>query len=133
MLYWKNYFTLVFVRFLQLFQNRGSKNHFLIVSTTGLGDTLGGRNTGYTKKVADIPSRAQGEIDGSTVGKKNQEFKDKATQDIANLTTRAEKLNGVFGKIFEKYSQFKADGFKYAASAVRKLGFDIYRLAQSGE
>ncbi len=40
MLYWKNYFTLVFVRFLQLFQNRGSKNHFLIVSTTGLGDTL---------------------------------------------------------------------------------------------
>lgn len=101
--------------------------------TTGLGDTLGGRNTGYTKKVADITARAQGEIDGSTIGKKNQEFKDKATQDIANLTTRAEKLNGVFGKIFEKYSQFKADGFKNAASAVRKLGFEIYRLAQSGE
>lgn len=40
MSYWKNYFTLIFVRFLQLFQRRGSENHFLIVSTTGLGDTL---------------------------------------------------------------------------------------------
>lgn len=101
--------------------------------TTGLGDTLGGRNTGYTKKVADITAKAQGEIDGSSIAKNNQQTKDRAAQDIANLTTRSEKLNATFGRIIEKFTQFKADGFKNAATAVRKLGFEIYRLAQSGE
>lgn len=37
---WKNYLTLGMVRLLRLFQHRGNKDHFLIVSTTGLGDTL---------------------------------------------------------------------------------------------
>ncbi len=37
---WKNYFILGLVRFLQLFKRYGSRSHFLIVSTTGLGDTL---------------------------------------------------------------------------------------------
>lgn len=38
--HWKNYFIFGLVRFLQLFQVKGNKDHFLIVSTTGLGDTL---------------------------------------------------------------------------------------------
>ena len=43
--HWKNYFILILVRFFQLFEGqihegRGEPNRFLIVSTTGLGDTL---------------------------------------------------------------------------------------------
>jgi ADP-heptose:LPS heptosyltransferase len=40
MSYFKNYFILGMIRFLKLFQGQGNKDHFLIVSTTGLGDTL---------------------------------------------------------------------------------------------
>lgn len=40
MSHWKNYLTLAAVRFLKLFQRQGNQEHFLIVSTTGLGDTL---------------------------------------------------------------------------------------------
>lgn len=37
---WKNYFIYALVKLLRLFQTNGHENHFLIVSTTGLGDTL---------------------------------------------------------------------------------------------
>ncbi len=40
MSHWKNYFILRVVGFLRLFQGCGKSNHFLIVSTTGLGDSL---------------------------------------------------------------------------------------------
>ncbi len=40
MSHWKNYLTQALVHFLKLFQRRGNNDHFLIVSTTGLGDTL---------------------------------------------------------------------------------------------
>ena len=40
MSHWKNYLTVAAVRFLKLLQRTGNKGHFLIVSTTGLGDTL---------------------------------------------------------------------------------------------
>lgn len=40
MSHWKNYLTRAVVLFLKLFQKRGNSDHFLIVSTTGLGDTL---------------------------------------------------------------------------------------------
>jgi ADP-heptose:LPS heptosyltransferase len=37
---WKNYFIVGLVYFLRWFEGRGKSHHFLIVSTTGLGDTL---------------------------------------------------------------------------------------------
>ncbi len=37
---WKNYFIYILVKLLRVFQTNGQENRFLIVSTTGLGDTL---------------------------------------------------------------------------------------------
>src|SRR4051812_37568277 len=39
---WKNFLINGLVRMAQLFQKKGQHDHFLIVSTTGLGDTLWG-------------------------------------------------------------------------------------------
>lgn len=40
MSHWKNYFARMVVWLMQHFQGRGNKDHFLVVSTTGVGDTL---------------------------------------------------------------------------------------------
>lgn len=96
--------------------------------TSDLRKSVGGRAVGLDRKVADIAARGNAKIAGEIDPRKVEQYRSETARDIANLESRAEKLNGIFGRIFNQVAKFKADGFDKAAKSLQKFAGEVYRL-----
>ena len=100
--------------------------------TSDLRKSIGGRSVGLDRKVTDIAARTDAKIAGEIDPRKVERYRSEASRDIANLESRAEKLNGVFGRIFNQVAKFKADGFDEAAKSLQRFAGEVYKLDKAG-
>lgn len=108
------------------------------ISKAELKGSFGGLAVDLANKSQAIGAKAATTIAGLTSGndpnasKLIEKAKSDAKQEVAILQQRAEKINGLFGRLTSQIVKFEADGFAVAANNLRAFIPELARLGGQG-